>query len=88
MPDECTVLKFLKGPNKFFFGVHDDGASPGDRLAQRHAGNQHKTGAFRTGEYVDLVAVAEKNGTACRLDGSIGFKGAASFQQIGERRMV
>ena len=57
--DERPFLIFLEGGTQFLFGVHHDRAVPGDRLAQRLAGDEQEAHAFDGGGCLHLVPVTE-----------------------------
>ena len=53
--DKCPVLIFLKGDLQFLFRVHDNRAVPGDRLADRFAGNQQQPSSVLTAFNLNLI---------------------------------
>ena len=59
--DEGPVLVLLKGDPQLLLGVHDDGAVPGDRLADGLAGNKQEADPILLRGHGHLVAVAVKD---------------------------
>src|SRR5579864_8123351 len=59
--DERAGVQLVEGLLQLGLGVHDDRAVPGDRLADRLAGDQQKADAVVAGLHRRLVAGVEQN---------------------------
>ncbi len=61
MLEERSVLIFLERDPQFFLCIHDDGAVPGNRLADWSTGNKEEAYSVLLRSHRDFVAVTVKD---------------------------